>query len=118
MLKASGSKCNRAVDSAGNTIDFLLSAKRDRRAAKRFFRQALKATHTQLPRVINVDKNPAYPTAIDELKTEELVTTSRGRRKLSYYLSNQSERRKEFATPSPKASKTGVNRTRTTATID
>jgi transposase-like protein len=76
VLKASGSKCNRAVDSAGNTIGFLLSAKRDRRAAKRFFRQALKATHTQLPRVINVDKNPAYPTAIDELKTEELVTTS------------------------------------------
>ncbi len=27
----------RAVDSAGNTIDFMLSAKRDKRAAKRFF---------------------------------------------------------------------------------
>ncbi|OWY60824.1 IS6 family transposase [cyanobacterium TDX16] len=64
----------RAVDSSGSTIDFMLSAKRDKRAAKRFLRKALKATHTQLPRVINVDKNAAYPTTIDELKTEELVT--------------------------------------------
>lgn len=66
----------RAVDSAGNTIDFLLSAKRNRQAAKRFFCKTLKATHTQLPRVINVDKNAAYPKAVDELKTEKLVTTS------------------------------------------
>ena len=32
----------RAVDSKGNTIDFMLSAKRDAAAAKRFFRKALK----------------------------------------------------------------------------
>jgi hypothetical protein len=31
----------RAVDSRGQTIDFLLSAKRDAEAAKRFFRKAL-----------------------------------------------------------------------------
>jgi len=31
----------RAVDSFGQTIDFLLSAKRDTAAAKRFFRKAL-----------------------------------------------------------------------------
>jgi transposase, IS6 family len=42
----------------------MLSAKRDRRAAKRFFPKAIIATHTQLPRVINVDKNAAYPTAM------------------------------------------------------
>ena len=47
---------------------------RDRRAAKRFFPQALKATYTQMPRVINIDKNQRLPLAIDELKTEELVT--------------------------------------------
>ncbi len=34
-LKDSGSKCNRAVDSDGNTLDFLLSAKRDAAAAER-----------------------------------------------------------------------------------
>src|SRR4028119_408897 len=44
----------RAVDSSGNTLDFMLSAKRDARAAERFFRKTLSASHTQAPRVINV----------------------------------------------------------------
>jgi transposase, IS6 family len=35
----------RAVDSEGNTIDFLLRAKRDAHAAERFFRKALRAVH-------------------------------------------------------------------------
>ncbi len=61
----------RAVDSKGNTLDFLLTAHRDAQAAKRFLRKALKAVHTQEPRVINVDKNAAYPKAIDELKEKE-----------------------------------------------
>jgi len=60
----------RAVDSTGQTIDFLLAAKRDAAAAKRFFRKALTATGNLFPRVINVDKNPAYPAAVKELKTE------------------------------------------------
>ncbi len=51
-------------------MDFLLTAKRDAAAAKRFFRKALSAVHTQEPRVINVDKNAAYP-AVDELKEKE-----------------------------------------------
>jgi transposase-like protein len=63
----------RAVDSAGNTLDFLLSAKRDKQAAKRFFRKALKPTHNSSPRVINVDKNAAYPKAIEELKAESTL---------------------------------------------
>lgn len=54
----------RAVDSAGNTIDFMLSAKRDRRAAKRFFSKALSANHKQSPRVVNLDKRAAYPSLI------------------------------------------------------
>ena len=38
----------RAVDAAGQTIDFLLSPKRDAAAARRFFRKALRAaTHGQ-----------------------------------------------------------------------
>jgi IS6 family transposase len=32
----------RAVDSMGNTLDFMLSAKRDSKAASRFFRKVLK----------------------------------------------------------------------------
>ena len=46
----------RAVDSTGQTIDFMLSAKRDAKAAKRFFRKMLKAASHSSPRVINVDK--------------------------------------------------------------
>jgi transposase-like protein len=62
----------RAVDSAGNTLEFLLSQTRDTQAAKRFFRKALGAPHVMTPRVINVDQNPAYPKAVAELKANYL----------------------------------------------
>ncbi len=45
----------RAVDSAGNTLEFMLSENRDTQAAKRFLSKALGACHTITPRVINVD---------------------------------------------------------------
>jgi IS6 family transposase len=54
----------------GDTIDFMLSAKRNRKAVKRFFKKVLNSNHNQIPRVITVDKNPAYPPAIDKLKNE------------------------------------------------
>src|SRR5271157_1691614 len=57
----------RAVDSDGDTFDFMLSTKRDRKAAKRFFKKALGSNHNQMPRIITVDKNASYPIAIDEL---------------------------------------------------
>ena len=47
----------RAVDAIGQTVDFLLSPKRDAAAARRFFRKALKQSHTLNPRTITVDKN-------------------------------------------------------------
>ena len=58
----------RAVDSLGQTIDFLLSARRDAAAARRFFRKALAQPHTVNPRTITVDKNPAYPRAVADMK--------------------------------------------------
>ncbi|EFH83003.1 Transposase [Ktedonobacter racemifer DSM 44963] len=84
----------RAVDSEGNTIEFLLSPTRDAEAAKRFFLKALHATTDstpqaqqvasptaptvptptrRTPRVINVDKNAAYPKAIANLKATEVL---------------------------------------------
>ena len=39
----------RAVDGTGQTIDFLLSGKRDKQAAKRFFRRALGRDNTRNP---------------------------------------------------------------------
>jgi len=68
----------RAVDSQGQTIDFLLSAKRDAEAAKRFFRKAVAQPHTVNPRTITVDKNAAYPKAAAEMKKDgELWRRSR-----------------------------------------
>jgi IS6 family transposase len=61
----------RAVDSMGKTIDFMLSENRDMPAAKRFFTKALSSPYNQIPRVITLDKNPAYPPAIQELITAE-----------------------------------------------
>ena len=60
----------RAVDSTGQTIDFLLTAKRDADSAKRFFRKVFRAEGNRMARVINVDKNPAYPAAVRALKAE------------------------------------------------
>lgn len=61
----------RAVDSEGNTIDFYLSKTRDQKAAKCFFQKALRSFHVSKPRVITVDKNPAYPVAIEQLIDEQ-----------------------------------------------
>ncbi len=69
LVKGKQKYLYRAVDSTGNTLDFLLTARRDALAAKRFLRKTLKAVHTSTPRVITVDKNPAYPKAIKELKS-------------------------------------------------
>ncbi|CAN7759336.1 IS6 family transposase [Paenibacillus sp. LjRoot56] len=63
----------RAVDSKGNTIDFMLSENRDMTAAKRFFTKALSSPHHQIPRVITLDKNPAYPPAIQDLINEKAL---------------------------------------------
>ncbi|EEM02534.1 Transposase [Bacillus pseudomycoides] len=61
----------RAVDSEGNTIDFYLRKSRDKQAAKCFFKKALAFSYVSKSRVITVDKNPAYPVAIEELKEEK-----------------------------------------------
>ncbi len=87
----------RAVDSMGNTLEFLLSPTRDAEAAKRFFAKALRTsagstpqarpskenmarptasaatTTPSVPRVINTDKNAAYPKAIAELKAAGIL---------------------------------------------
>jgi transposase-like protein len=62
----------RAVDSEGATIDFLLSAKRDTVAVKRFLAKALGGANHPAPRVINTDKDAAYSPAIVQLKPMEL----------------------------------------------
>ncbi len=96
-----------AVDSQGNTLEFLLSPTRDAEAAKRFFLKALPSpaastpgAHlvkeqvkepraaaspaTSTPRVINVDKNAAYPKAIAQLKAAGILPASVDPRQVKY----------------------------------
>ncbi|WP_257151671.1 IS6 family transposase [Bacillus pseudomycoides] len=74
----------RAVDSEGNTIDFHLSKTRNHKAAKRFFKKAFRSFHASKPRIITVDKNPAYPIAIKKLKKEKQMPVGIQIRQLKY----------------------------------
>ena len=85
----------RDLDSTGQTIDFMLSAKRDTKAAKRFFRKMPKAPKHQSPRVINVDRNNAYPPAVEELKEEGVLPIASQLRQ-SKYLNNIIEQDHRF----------------------
>jgi transposase, IS6 family len=73
----------------------MLSAKRDAKAAKRFFRKILKAASHSSPRVINVDKNPAYPPAVGQLK-EEGILPSRTQLRQCNHLNNLIEQDHQF----------------------
>ena len=53
----------RAVDSAGNTVDFLLRAKRDGAAAKAFFKKAFKENGT--PSKVTIDKSGSNTAALN-----------------------------------------------------
>ncbi|NXZ90331.1 IS6 family transposase [Serratia fonticola] len=68
----------RAVDTSGQTIDFLLAAKRDTAAALRFFRKAIR--HQGEPEVVTIDKSGANTVALTTLnadKPEEETITVR-----------------------------------------
>jgi putative transposase len=55
----------RAVDKEGKTIDFLLTAKRDKAAAMRFFDKAMQANG--IPEKVTMDKSGANKAAIDQI---------------------------------------------------
>ena len=86
---------SRAVDSQGNTLEFLLSATHDAQAAKRFFAKALPASHTVTPCVITVDKNAASPKALKEMKAAGDLAASCELRQ-SKYLNNLVEQDHRF----------------------
>jgi transposase, IS6 family len=71
----------RAVDGTGQTIDFLLSAKRDKKAARRFLRRALGRDNTRHPREVVTDRLTSYPGALRAMKRAgELWRFTRHRR--------------------------------------
>ena len=55
----------RAVDQTGNTLDILVTSKRDKRSAKRFLRKLLR--DNAKPRVVVTDKLRSYGAALKEL---------------------------------------------------
>jgi IS6 family transposase len=94
----------RAVDSDGKTLEFLLSPTRDAEAAKSFFLKALQSSarsasqdssmhemgtasllaSQSAPRVINVDKNAAYPKAMADLKAAGMLLEGVELRQVKY----------------------------------
>jgi transposase-like protein len=74
----------RAVDSTGQTIEFMLSAKRDVSSAKRFFKKMMRADHRRLPFTISVDKNAAYPEAFTTSRKEKAVPHDCKLRRVKY----------------------------------
>jgi putative transposase len=58
----------RAVDRNGQTIDFLLTAYRDKKAALRFFRKAIR--QHGLPDKVTIDQSGANTAALDALQEE------------------------------------------------
>ncbi len=65
-------------------IKFLLSAKRDVSAAKRFFRKIMRADHRRLPFSISVDKNAAYPEAFTSSQDEKILPKDCALRRIKY----------------------------------
>lgn len=74
----------RAVDSGGNTIEFMLSAKRDVRAAKRFFKKLMRADRRRLPLTIGTDKHASYPEAFAASIKEKVLPLGCKLRRVKY----------------------------------
>lgn len=70
----------RAVDKAGDTVDFLLTAKRDRRAASRFLRKSIEQCGT--PAKITIDKSRANAAALEDYNRD--LNTSIELRQVKY----------------------------------
>jgi len=73
----------RVVDRAGDTVDFLLTAKRDMAAARRFLERAINLH--DLPEKITIDKSGANTAAIESVKADACVDILMRRNK---YLNN------------------------------
>ena len=85
----------RAVVKEGQTIEFLLTAKRDIPAVKRFFKKMMRADHRRLPLSISVDKHASYPDAF-AASQEQKVLPLDCRLRQTKYLTNIVEQDHRF----------------------
>jgi transposase-like protein len=74
----------RALDKEGNTIEFMLSAKRDIPAVKRFFKKMMRADHRRLPFYISVDKHASYPDSFIVSQEEKVLPNDCNLRRTKY----------------------------------
>ena len=74
----------RAVDRAGRTVDFRLSARRDVAAAKVFFRKAIECQQ-RVPQTITLDGYAASHRAVRELKADGSLAADTKLRSLKYF---------------------------------
>ena len=80
----------RAIDKEGSTLDWMLSKNRNKQSAKRFFKKLFSNSHTIDPRVIDVDKSPAFPHALSELQVANQAQKKTKLRAIKY-LNNRME---------------------------
>jgi len=83
----------RAVDSLGNTIEFLIRKHRDKVAAKAFFRKAFK--NNGLPEKVNIDKSGSNISALKSLN-ETLPEDGQIEIRQNKYLNNMIEQDHRF----------------------
>lgn len=103
----------RAVDSAGDTVEFMLSARRDVSAAKRFFKKPMRVDQRRLPFTIGTDMHASYPEAFAAPIEEKVLPRDCKLRRVKY-LNNVIEqdhgglqtlpKTSEYVFPSPKTS--------------
>jgi len=77
-IKVKGRQCYlyRAIDSNGDTLDFVLSASKDKTSAIQFLIKMLSQNHVNAPGTIVTDKNPSYPVAIRSLQETKLLKSN------------------------------------------
>jgi transposase-like protein len=91
------------VDKEGQTIEFMLNAKRDVSTAKRFFKRMMRVEYRRLPFLISVDKNAAYPEAFGTSQDECVVPKDCKLRRVKY-LNSVIEQDHRFAKKKVRAS--------------